>query len=228
MLKIRKSSERGYFDHGWLKTFHTFSFADYHDSNHVHFRNLRVINEDTIAEGVGFPTHGHRDMEIITYVYEGSLAHKDSTGNEEVIRPGEMQRMTAGSGIHHSEFNFEKNKETKLLQIWIFPEEKNLTPGYEQKKIPDGKFELVVSPKGDVNILKIHQDVSIYVGKFQTNDAFNFKADEKRFYWLQLIKGELLVNNTFISEGDGLEISLESSLNFNSKTGCEFLFFDLN
>lgn len=238
MYKIRKSNERGYFDHGWLKSYHTFSFAEYHDSNHIRFGPLRVINEDYIEGGAGFPTHPHRDMEIITYPISGALEHKDSTGASGVILPYEVQKMSAGSGILHSEFNHKTDQTTHLLQIWIFPNKKNLTPSYEQKnfesKISSYRPTLIVSSNAQNDSLLIHQDVNLWAKKSKSNEVWNIELNDQRKYWLQLISGELQVqmsnnsaSSTNLKSGDAIALDNETTLNINSLSESEILFFDM-
>lgn len=233
MIKIRKSNERGHADHGWLDTFYTFSFNTYYDPRFMGFRSLRVINEDTIAPGEGFGTHGHNDMEIITYVTRGALAHKDSTGGEEVLRPHEVQRMTAGSGIRHSEFNASDTDETHLLQIWILPEEKGLTPGYEQTyfapETKKGKLKLVASRVGTDGSVKINQDVALYSSILASGEEVSYALAENRHAWLQVVKGSLEINGETLDQGDGAAVSDETKLEVKSLADeTEFLLFDLN
>ena len=233
MITLRRSKDRGYFDHGWLKTFHTFSFGEYMDPKHHNFHDLRVINEDWVKAGMGFGTHPHRDMEIITYVLEGELAHEDSMGNKSVIRPGEVQRMTAGTGVQHSEFNNLKTENTHLLQIWILPDEKNLEPGYEQKNFPDSekknKLRLVASPDGRDGSVTIHQDVNIYSAILEEGKSLTLQTLPGRAAWLQVARGNVQLNGQLLSEGDGISAEEEYSLTLVGKgsNGSEILFFDL-
>lgn len=232
MITIRRSNERGHANHGWLDTNFTFSFADYYDPRHMGFRDLRVINEDRIEPAQGFPTHGHRDMEIITYVISGELSHRDSMGNGETIRPHEVQRMTAGTGVLHSEYSSPTDK-THLLQIWILPEKKDLQPGYEQKVFPaeekSGKLLLVASPGGDDGSVHINQDVKLYASILRNGDAVTHPLAEGRHAWIQLISGSLEVNGTVLEAGDGAAVSDESALTLNALAdNTEFLLFDLN
>ena len=206
MITIRPSNERGGADHGWLQSWHTFSFADYYDPEHMGFETLRVINEDYIDGGQGFGKHPHRDMEIVTVMVSGALEHQDSIGNRSVIRPGEVQRMTAGSGVFHSEYNHSPDETAHLLQIWIIPEERRLTPGYEQKSFPEGKNVLVASPDARDGSLKIHQQVEIY------RVEGDFDLDLKRSAWVQLIEGDVTVNGTKIAAGDGAAVEGEPKL----------------
>lgn len=232
MIKVRKSNERGGANHGWLQTQHTFSFADYYDPGFMGFRDLRVINEDHIAPAQGFPTHGHRDMEIITYVINGELSHRDSMGNGETIRPHEVQRMTAGTGVLHSEYSSPTDK-THLLQIWILPEKQNLQPGYEQKYFApeekQGKLRLVASRGGDDGSVTINQDVSLYASVFSKGDSDEHELGEGRHAWIQVISGSLDVNGTTLEKGDGAAVSDERLLQLKATDdNTEFLLFDLN
>ena len=232
MINIRRSGERGHANHGWLDTYHSFSFADYYDPRFMGFRALRVINEDYIEPAQGFPTHGHRDMEIVTYVIEGELSHRDSMGNGETIRPHEVQRMTAGTGVLHSEYSSPTDK-THLLQIWLLPEKQNLQPGYEQKLFPaeekQGKLRLVASRGGDDGSVHINQDVRLYASLLSAGDEVTHELAEGRYAWVQLISGELAVNGETLKPGDGAAISEERSLEMKAKAdGTEFLLFDLN
>ena len=232
MIKVRKSNERGGANHGWLQTQHTFSFADYYDPGFMGFRDLRVINEDHIAPAQGFPTHGHRDMEIITYVINGELSHRDSMGNGETIRPHEVQRMTAGTGVLHSEYSSPTDK-THLLQIWILPEKQNLQPGYEQKYFApeekQGKLRLVASRGGDDGSVTINQDVSLYASVFSNGDSAEHELGEGRHAWIQVISGSLDVNGTTLEKGDGAAVSDERLLQLKATDdNTEFLLFDLN
>ena len=209
MITIRKSSDRGHFDHGWLNTYHTFSFGGYRDPAHTRFRTLRVINEDFVSPGMGFAPHGHDNMEILTYIVEGELAHKDSTGSAATIRPGDIQRMSAGSGIQHSEFNPSRENPVHLLQIWIFPEKKDVEPGYEEKHFDRdsrrNRFRLVASPEGAEGSVKIGQDAAVLdAGKSVTH-----AIGPGRGVWLQLIKGEVTVNGQAMKPGDGARIEDE-------------------
>lgn len=231
MLVVRKTAERGHANHGWLHTYHTFSFANYYDVNHMGFRALRVINEDWVAPGMGFPTHGHRDMEIITYVLEGSLEHKDSLGTGSVILPGEVQRMSAGSGIYHSEFNHSQSESVHLLQIWILPEEKGIQPSYEQKAFSfqenPGKLHLVAAKNGQDGAVKVHQDIALYAGVLQADDRTTYPLSDDRYAWLQVARGAVTVNGTPLDTGDGVAISQESQLEITATEDSEILLFDL-
>ncbi len=231
MLKIRKSNDRGFFDHGWLKSYHSFSFAQYFDKNHMHFGDLRVINEDYIAPSKGFGTHPHSDMEIITYVISGALKHQDSMGNSSTILPNEVQTMSAGSGVFHSEFNASTDNETHLLQIWILPEKKNIAPKYGQKSFAKNfekqDFVLVVSGSGREDSIAVNQDVEIFVAKFMTPKTQDFSIKENRKIWIQIISGELEINDIKLGKGDALSVENENSITLNCKNNCEFLLFDL-
>lgn len=232
MLKIRKSSERGHAEHGWLRSFHTFSFANYYDPEFMGFRDLRVINEDYISGGEGFPTHPHRDMEILTYVTSGALEHKDTLGTSSVIRPGEMQRMSAGTGVQHSEFNHFPDQETSLLQIWILPDRQGHKPGYEQKNFSQAfaqdPLTLVASKDGHAGSLHINQDVNLYVGKWDSGRTFEKPWPETRYGWLQIVNGTLSLNGVDLSKGDAVAFAGEKGLSFKAPNATEFLLFDLN
>jgi hypothetical protein len=233
MIKIRRANERGHANYGWLDTYHTFSFNTYYDPRFMGFRSLRVINEDRVAAGEGFGTHGHANMEIITYVTEGALAHKDSTGGEETLRPHEVQRMTAGTGIRHSEFNPSETESTHLYQIWILPESEGLTPGYEQTYFPPeekkGKLRLVASRAGTDGSVKINQDVSLYGSILATGEEVSHNLAENRYGWLQVVKGNLEINGETLKASDGAAISDERELKIKAlEDETEFLLFDLN
>lgn len=232
MIKIRRSGERGHANHGWLDTYHSFSFADYYDPQHMGFRSLRVINEDFIEPAQGFPTHGHRDMEIVTYVVEGELSHRDSMGNGETVRPHEVQRMTAGTGVLHSEYSSPTDK-THMLQIWLLPEKKNLQPSYEQTYFApeekQGKLRLIASRGGDDGSVHINQDVRLYASLLSAGDEVKHELAEGRHAWVQLISGELSLNGETLKPGDGAAISEETTLELKANAdGTEFLLFDLN
>lgn len=228
MITVRKSADRGYFDHGWLKTHHTFSFGDYHDPQWMGFRALRVINEDWVEPGMGFGTHPHRDMEIVTYVLEGALEHKDSMGNGSVIRPGDIQRMSAGSGVTHSEFNPSSSERVHLMQIWILPKEKGIAPGYEQKKIAVQKaLTLIASPDGRDGSVTIHQDALIYAARSNTDDVIEFQLKPGRHAWIQVARGSLTLNGNAMETGDGAAISDESMLILKAAPQSEVLVFEL-
>lgn len=229
MIKIRKSEERGHFDHGWLETYHSFSFADYYDPQFMGFRALRVINEDRVQPGTGFGTHGHRDMEIVTYVLEGALAHRDSTGGGGLIRPGEVQRMSAGTGVRHSEMNASESEPVHLLQIWVLPERPGITPGYEQKRFDEserrGRLRVVASPDANEGSVQIHQDASIYAGLLDGETVTHTFAPN-RHGWLQVARGQVDLNGQKLSAGDGAAISDERSVTLRGR-GSEVLLFDL-
>ena len=233
MINIRRSDERGGGNYGWLDTKYTFSFNTYHDQKFMGFRNLRVINEDYVAANQGFGTHGHANMEIITYVMSGALAHKDSTGGEEVLRPHEVQRMTAGTGIQHSEFNPSETEKVHLYQIWILPETDGLTPGYEQTyfapETKKGKLKLVASRGGDDGSVKINQDVKLYSSILAIGETVSHTLAENRHAWLQVVKGSLDLNGETLNVSDGAAISSETVLKIKSLADeTEFLLFDLN
>ena len=231
MIKVRKSAERGSADHGWLKSRHSFSFADYYDPEHMGFRSLRVINEDWIAPSQGFPSHPHRSMEIITYVMKGALEHKDSLGTSSIIRPGEVQRMSAGSLVVHSEFNPLDDQETHLLQIWILPLHRGGSPRYEQKNFlampVAAPLRLAVSGDGRDGSLVIDQDADLYIGRLQAGQFVDYAIRPGRGIWLQLVSGELDVNGLKLAAGDGLCVEEEQHLKFQSLSTVEFLLFDL-
>lgn len=231
MIKVRKSNERGHFNFGWLDTFHTFAFGDYYDPQHLGFSALRVINEDSVAAGAGFPTHGHRDMEIITYILEGDLEHKDSLGTGSVIKPGDIQRMSAGSGIQHSEYNPSKADPAKLLQIWILPNQKNLPPSYEQIRVPfedrSGKLKLVGSPDGRDGSVTIHQDVELYASILKASDTVTHALKPQRSAWLQVAIGDVEVNGIVLEAGDGAAVTKETELTLKANSAAELLLFDL-
>ena len=231
MLTVRKSQDRGYADHGWLQSFHSFSFAGYHDPRHMGFGNLRVINEDRIAPGMGFGTHGHRDMEIISYVLEGALGHKDSMGNVETITPGEVQRMSAGTGVTHSEFNYDSAGTTHFLQIWILPERTGIEPGYEQKRFDDsekrGRLRLVVSPDGADGSVTIHQDARMYAGLFDGDGSAELAIAPGRLAYVHLVRGTATVNGRDLGAGDALLYRDEPDVRIERGQGAEVLVFDL-
>ncbi len=232
MIKIRRSGERGKANYGWLDTRYTFSFNTYYDERFMGFRDLRVINEDVIEPAQGFPTHGHRDMEILTYVMTGELSHRDSMGNGETIKAHEVQRMTAGTGVRHSEYSSPTDK-THLLQIWILPEKQNLTPGYEQKffapEDKKGKLKLIASRGGDDGSVHINQDVALYSSILAKGESVSYELKENRHAWIQIVKGSLDVNGEILNEGDGASVSDERILKIKSLADdTEFLLFDLN
>jgi redox-sensitive bicupin YhaK (pirin superfamily) len=232
MITLRKSQDRGYADHGWLKSFHSFSFAGYHDPRFMGWGNLRVINEDRIAPGMGFGKHSHRNMEIISYVLSGELAHEDSIGNVKGIPPGDVQRMSAGSGVTHSEFNHAKDQTTHFLQIWIEPDVVEINPGYEQKSIPltekQGQLRLVASPDGAQGSVKIHADAKIYAGLFSGEQAAQMNLNPVRKAYVHLINGTLTVNGQVLTAGDALLMENESALQLGQGKTAEVLVFDLS
>jgi hypothetical protein len=234
VIQVRRGKERGHADHGWLNTYHTFSFSDYYDPRHMGFRSLRVINEDWVQPGYGFPAHPHRDMEIITYVLEGSLEHKDSMGTGSVIRPGEVQKMSAGTGIRHSEFNHSKEEPVHLYQIWILPEKEGIKPNYEQKAIPaeekQNKLRLVASPSGGngSNAVKLYQDAELYTVTLGKADSVKHELRDGRYAWVQVARGAVNVNGQDLTAGDGAAVSQERKLEISGKAdGSEVLLFDL-
>lgn len=229
MLTIRKSGDRGYADHGWLKSFHSFSFAGYYDPEFMGWGNLRVINEDRIAPGTGFGTHGHRDMEIISYVLEGNLAHKDSMGNVKGIPPGDVQRMSAGSGVLHSEFNHAAGQQTHFLQIWIEPNVRGIPPSYEQKTFVSddkrGRLRLVASPTGEDGSVTLHADARLYAGLFNGAEEATLRLDAQRKAYLHLVRGELEVNGQKLTGGDAAMIAAEGELKLSKGKDAEVLVF---
>ena len=231
MLTIRRSEDRGFADHGWLKSYHSFSFADYHDPRHMGFGNLRVINEDRIAPGTGFGTHGHRDMEIVSYVLDGAIAHKDSMDNSSAIVPGEVQRMSAGTGVRHSEFNHAADRTTHFLQIWILPDRQGITPGYEQKAFADadkrGALKLVAAADGREGSLTIHADVSIYAGLFDGAERAELLLDDKRLAYVHVARGSVSINGLALTTGDAAKLSGENRLFIDQGREAEVLVFDL-
>jgi len=231
MLNLRKSQERGYADHGWLKSYHSFSFAGYHDPEHMGWGNLRVINEDQIAPGTGFGSHGHRDMEIVSYVISGSLAHQDNMGNGTTIPPGDVQRMSAGSGVVHSEFNHESDAITHFFQIWIEPNQRGIAPGYEQKTFLDaekrGALRLVASPQGAQGSVTIHADAFIYAGLLTGGESASLVLDPERKAYVHLVRGALKVNGQQLLKGDAAKLSHESLLTLSEGEEAEVLVFDL-
>jgi quercetin 2,3-dioxygenase len=231
MMLVRKANERGHAEHGWLDSWHSFSFADYYDSRFMGFRHLRVINEDRVAPGEGFPTHPHRDMEIVTYILEGELEHKDSMGTGSVIRPGEVQRMSAGTGVTHSEFNHSHEQPVHLLQIWLLPERNGLKPEYEQKAfardVLEGHLKLVGSPDGKDGSVTIHQNVGLYAGLLPAGTKVSHELAAGRHAWLQVARGEIEANGQTLLAGDGVALSQEPGVTLVAKAPAEVLLFDL-
>jgi len=229
-LSVRKADERGLSKNAWLISHHTFSFSDYYNPEHMGFRALSVINEDKIQGGQGFDTHPHKNMEIITYVIEGTLRHKDSMGNEGVIHPNEIQRMSAGKGVTHSEYNNEKNKETHLYQIWITPKNRGTTPSYAQKsfasELKNNKLTLVVSNTGRDGSISVDQNVEIYVSRLKKGESLEFKPQTDHYVWVQMVKGKMQINGVLVSEGDAISGKSEP-LNFQTDENSEFMIFDL-
>jgi redox-sensitive bicupin YhaK (pirin superfamily) len=231
MITVRQAKERGHFNFGWLDTYHTFSFGDYYDPRFMGFRDLRVINEDRVHPGHGFPTHGHRDMEIITYVLEGSLEHKDSIGTGSVIRPGEVQRMSAGTGVRHSEHNHSESEPVHLLQIWIMPDQQSIEPSYEQKTYTDdekrGRLRLIASPDGRDNSVIIHQDARVYAALVEPGQEIVHQLDANRHAWVQIARGAIELNGQSLNLSDGAGVSGEQSLKITGREAAEILLFDL-
>jgi quercetin 2,3-dioxygenase len=235
MMTLRKSTDRGFADHGWLKSFHSFSFADYHDPAHMGFGNLRVINEDRIAPGTGFGTHGHRDMEIVSYVLDGALAHKDSLGNGASIVPGEVQRMSAGTGVRHSEFNHAADRTTHFLQIWILPDRQGIAPGYEQLAFSAadkrGRLLPVASPAGDGHLpgtVTIHADAVLHAGLFDGAESAELPLDPQRRGYVHVVRGRVRVNGHALEAGDALKLDGESRIQVDQGQGAEVIVFDLS
>jgi redox-sensitive bicupin YhaK (pirin superfamily) len=232
MITLRKASDRGHADHGWLNTYHTFSFASYHDREHMGFRSLRVMNEDRVAAGKGFGTHAHADMEIVTYVLGGALEHKDSVGNGEVLHPGEFQRISAGTGITHSEFNPSPSQTSHFYQIWLLPRSEGISPSYEQKRFDDSdlrnSLRLVASPDGLDGSLSIHQDAKIYLSRLDNGKELDALLPTGRYAWLQVLRGSVMLNNQSLDTGDGAAIDNESVLRILALSQAEILLFDLS
>jgi redox-sensitive bicupin YhaK (pirin superfamily) len=229
-MNIRRSDERGHANYGWLDTNHTFSFANYYDPDHMGFRAVRVINDDRVMGGQGFGTHPHRDMEIISYVVEGALEHKDSMGNGSIIRPGDVQRMRAGTGVTHSEYNHSPTETVRFLQIWVLPDENGLTPSYEQKFFGDerrGKLRLVASPDGADGSVQIHQEVSMYASLLQDGENVTHQLAQGRHAWLQIVRGNVMVDGVALGEGDGASFSDTAAITIESKGDSELIVFDL-
>ena len=231
MMSIRRSAERGYADHGWLKSFHSFSFAEYQDPNHMGFGPLRVINEDRVAPGMGFGTHGHRDMEIISYVLDGELAHRDSIGNGSVIRPGDVQRMSAGSGVMHSEFNHAKSQTTHFLQIWIQPDLTGIAPSYEEKRFEDadkrGRLRLIASPDGAEGSVLIHQDARVYSGLFHGDESAVLALAPGRRAYVHVARGSIVVDGAALATGDAAKLTDVREITLTRGDAAEVLVFDL-
>lgn len=231
MITLRPASERGHADHGWLDTRHTFSFADYHDPRHMGFRALRVINDDRVKPGHGFGTHPHRDMEIVSYVLDGALEHKDSMGTGSVIRPGDVQRMSAGTGVRHSEFNHSKSEGVRFLQIWILPERTGITPSYEQKTFPaeerKNRLRLVASRDGRDGSLTVHQDVALHAAVLDDGAAVTHALAPGRHAWVQVAKGSASLNGHELGEGSGAAVSGEPAITLTGRGAAEILVFDL-
>jgi redox-sensitive bicupin YhaK (pirin superfamily) len=231
MMKIRKANERGHAEHGWLDTYHTFSFADYYDPEWMGYRSLRVINDDLVMPGMGFGTHPHRDMEIITYILSGALEHKDSMGNGRVIRAGEVQYMAAGTGVQHSEFNPAPDEAVHLLQIWIQPDRKGVTPRYGEKSFKDaatGKLHLVTSRTGRDGSIAIHQDADLWLAKLEAGQTISHALADGRHAWLHVAEGEVKVNGKTLSGGDAAAVSKETTLELSATKPAQVLLFDLN
>ena len=232
MITLRPGAERGRSERDWLSSRHTFSFADYDDPRHMGFRSLRVINEDRVQPGAGFPTHGHRDMEIVTYVVAGALEHKDSLGTGSVIRPGDVQRMTAGTGVTHSEYNPSRSEPVHLLQIWILPERQGLPPGYEQRAFPptemQGRLRLVAARDGREGSVTVHQDARLFAARLAAGDKVVHRLPPGRHAWLQLVRGALALNGTTLRQGDGAAVSDEARLDIRALEPAELLLFDLS
>jgi quercetin 2,3-dioxygenase len=231
MMTIRKANERGHARHGWLDSHHTFSFADYYDPNHMGFRALRVINDDRVEGGRGFGAHPHRDMEIISYVLDGALSHKDSTGTGAVIRPGDVQRMSAGTGVVHSEVNASKTDEVHFLQIWLVPDKQGIQPGYEQKAFADtdkrGAFKLVASPDGRDGSITIHSDAKVYASVVGAGESAELALPTDRYAWVHVARGTARINGTQVAAGDGVAVSNEPMLKLEGVDDAEVLTFDL-
>ena len=231
MITVRRAADRGHFDHGWLDTYHTFSFADYHDPAHMRFRTLRVLNDDVVQGGGGFDRHPHRDMEILTFVLEGGLRHEDSMGNGSVIRPGDVQRMSAGTGVLHAEWNASEKERVRLLQVWILPEKNGLAPGYEQTTVPAaatrGRLARVASRKPGKGEVRIHQDAAVYRASLGEGEAVEHALAPGRGAWIQVASGSLLVNGTPLAAGDGAAVEGEARIRIEGAKPAEVLLFDL-
>jgi redox-sensitive bicupin YhaK (pirin superfamily) len=231
MFRIRKAAERGHFDHGWLDTYHTFSFGDYYDPAHLGLRSLRVINDDRVAPGQGFGMHGHRDMEIVTYVLDGALQHRDSMGNGSILRAGELQHMTAGTGVRHSEFNPSDNEWVHLYQIWLLPQRQGLKPGYEQLAVGEDEkhngFRLVASPEGGEGTLTIQQDARLYLASLLPGEGVSHEIGRGRAAWLQVLRGSVKFLGNDLSAGDGVAVTDENTIAVQATAPSEVLLFDL-
>ncbi|MFT3839151.1 MAG: pirin family protein [Myxococcaceae bacterium] len=231
MIAVRRASQRGHADHGWLNTFHTFSFADYYDEEHMGFRSLRVLNDDTVSAGQGFGTHGHKDMEIVSYVLEGALSHKDSMGTGSTIKPGDVQRMSAGTGVMHSEFNGSKSDPVHFLQIWLLPDKGGIAPGYEQKNFSAadkrGQLKLIASPDGRDGSVTIHTDAKVYAGTFDAGQKAELSISKGRGAWVHVAQGTAKVNGQALAAGDGVALEDESAVSVEGVSGGEVLVFDL-
>jgi redox-sensitive bicupin YhaK (pirin superfamily) len=231
MIVVRRAHQRGHAQHGWLESFHTFSFAGYHDPEHMGFRDLRVINEDFVAPGRGFGSHSHRDMEIVSVVLDGVLEHRDSMGNTSEIRPGEVQRMTAGTGVTHSEYNGSQTEQVHFLQIWILPERPHLEPSYEQRSFPDGDrrntLQLLASRSGEQDSIKLHQDVELYGSLLEPGKSVSHRLAPSRHAWLQLTGGAVTLQGESLEAGDGVAVSGESLITVRADEPAELLLFDL-
>ncbi len=231
MLTLRKAGDRGHANHGWLDTYHSFSFANYYDRNHMGFRSLRVINEDRIAAGSGFPTHPHRDMEIVTYVVSGAIAHRDSLGNTEVIGANGVQRFSAGTGITHSEFNASQTEPLHILQIWLLPDTEGLPPSYEQKLFPaetkQGRWQAIATPDAEHGAVKLHQDAGLFATILTPGEQRSYTLQPGRHAWVQVVNGDITLNGTPLTAGDGAAISNETELLVEAATDAEVLLFDL-
>ncbi|MBE9032963.1 pirin family protein [filamentous cyanobacterium LEGE 11480] len=231
MLNIRRSADRGQAHHGWLDSYHSFSFANYYDPQHMQFRSLRVINEDIIAAGQGFGTHPHNDMEIITYVLDGAIKHQDSMGNGSIIQPGDVQRMSAGTGITHSEFNPLPDTATHLLQIWIVPEQTGIAPSYEQKQFPretkQGQLRLLASRNGRAGSVTVHQDLNLYATVLDAGESVTMSTALDRHYWIQVARGTVIVNGEALNQGDAIGLTAETEMAIAATDTAEVLVFDL-
>ena len=232
MIIVRPGAERGHFDHGWLNTYHTFSFASYHDPQHMGFRSLRVINEDRVKPGEGFGTHAHRDMEILTWVLEGALEHKDSMGNGSIIRPGDIQRMSAGTGVTHSEFNPSREEPVHLLQIWLLPRQRGLTPGYEEKcfapETRRGGLRLIAARDGRADAVTIHQDADLWTALLEPGESVRHALEAGRHAWLHVAGGTVTANGVKLGAGDGAAFSDEKAIEVKASDRAEILLFDLS